>query len=68
MSTEIDKAYFLSIKHTLNPPFKKGERIVVSNGSFKRFNNASDAAKYIITELKKDCYVYRGEEDMVIEL
>ena len=62
MTTEEDKAYFLTIKDTLEPLLEKEIGLSFQNGAYRRFENPTDAAKYIITELTKDCYVY-GRDD-----
>jgi len=48
------------LRLTLDPPFQSGEQIVICDGEIKaRFTSDHECAKYILTVLKSECFIYR---------
>ena len=56
----LDKMAFARLRPSLQPPLKPGERVVICDGEFKgRFDSMPECARFILYELKRNCYVHR---------
>jgi hypothetical protein len=54
-----NKLAFQQLRRTLQPPVKAGEHIVVCDEEVKkRFDVAQDAARFVVMELRRPCYVH----------
>ena len=54
-----NKLAFHRLKHGLHPPVTHGEHIVVCDEEVnQRFDNARDAARFVVMELRRPCYVH----------